>query len=558
MKRQKIVHGVAIFLACAALAPAATIQVGPTRTYTTVAAGYTTAVDGDTIEIDSGTYVGANGWVRIGKNNLTFRGVGATRPVLDANHSATATKGIFVVDLTGSGNLTVENLEFANAYISSGSGGNAAGIRYQPAALPATLTVRNCYFHDNQNGILTNGGTTLDVFIEYSEFNHNGFGDGQSHNMYINNARNFTLQYCYSHDANNGHEVKTRANNNYILYNLLSSENGFGGRNVQLAQGGVGYIIGNVIQKGPNCTNNELIAYGGEGTNTNPYLYVVNNTLVNLRENLVTFLMMNNSTSAGTAVMKNNIIQWRNSQDTVVGGSYAGQVVQTTNWITTNAALSNIGNHDYHLTSASTGAINLGTAPGTGYNSVSLVPVYQYIHPTSIVSRPTDATIDIGAYEYVAPNHPPTVNAGADQKVVEGQAVSLHATASDLDNDPLTYAWTQPAGLPVVLSGGATADASFTAPTVTTIAQAAMTFTATVSDGKAGPVSDSVNVRVYMMGDTNQDDSVDVVDLLTFVAAFGSVNGDPNYDPTCDFNSDNIVDVVDLLDFVDNFGRTLL
>jgi hypothetical protein len=50
---------------------------------------------------------------------------------------------------------------------------------------------------------------------------------------------------------------------------------------------------------------------------------------------------------------------------------------------------------------------------------------------------------------------------------------------------------------------------------------------------------------------------VDVVDLLTLVDAFGSLNGDPNYDPTCDFNNDNAVDVVDLLDLVGNFGRTL-
>jgi hypothetical protein len=41
------------------------------------------------------------------------------------------------------------------------------------------------------------------------------------------------------------------------------------------------------------------------------------------------------------------------------------------------------------------------------------------------------------------------------------------------------------------------------------------------------------------------------------VDAFGSLNGDPNYDPTCDFNNDNAVDVVDLLTLVENFGRLL-
>jgi hypothetical protein len=44
------------------------------------------------------------------------------------------------------------------------------------------------------------------------------------------------------------------------------------------------------------------------------------------------------------------------------------------------------------------------------------------------------------------------------------------------------------------------------------------------------------------------------VDLLFLVDAFGSVLGDANYDPACDFNSDDSVDVVDLLMLVDNFG----
>jgi hypothetical protein len=48
---------------------------------------------------------------------------------------------------------------------------------------------------------------------------------------------------------------------------------------------------------------------------------------------------------------------------------------------------------------------------------------------------------------------------------------------------------------------------------------------------------------------------VDVVDLLYFVDAFGSVPGDGNYNPACDFNHDDSVDVVDLLMLVDNFGK---
>ncbi len=61
-------------------------------------------------------------------------------------------------------------------------------------------------------------------------------------------------------------------------------------------------------------------------------------------------------------------------------------------------------------------------------------------------------------------------------------------------------------------------------------------------------------VTQRLPGDINGDDCVDVVDLLDFVAAFGSVAGDATYDPACDLNLDGSIDVIDLLTFVDSFG----
>ncbi len=618
------------------VASAETIQVGPGRAYTKIRDAVNVAHDGDTIEVDSGIYLGSAGWTPIPQNNLTIRGVGPTRPVLDAGDWNLLGKAIFIISGT---NVTVENFEFINCKCDDRNG---AGIRHEGT----DLTVRNCCFRDNEDGILTGANSSSDILVEYSEFDHNGYGDGYSHNMYIGACGSFTLRYCYSHDTREGHEVKSRALKNYILYNLLSSENGTGSRELQLAQGGTCYVIGNVIQQGPNSHNSGIVVYGGEGSNPNPYLYVVNNTLINLRQNGATFLEVNNSPTE--AVLRNNIIQ-RLGNETIVGGAYAGRVTQTSNWLTTDAHVASIVNHDYHLTSASTGAIDLGTAPGTGYNSYALTPTLQYRIPCDFDGRPVAATLDIGAYEYGTANqHPtvdaglsqaimvpsvanlsgtasddglptppgamtytwskasgpgtvtfgnanalsttasfsgpgtymlqllasdsqlnstdtvtitvnraPTVDAGMDQSVYEGQTVHLHATASDPDSDPLTYEWMQTAGLTVVLSKANTADASFTAPAVSTVAQAGMTFGVTVNDGQGGTADDSVNVRVYLAGDANRSDVVDISDLLALGAAWASTVGDPRYNPSCDFNNDGAVDASDMLMLEENWSEQL-
>jgi hypothetical protein len=57
-----------------------------------------------------------------------------------------------------------------------------------------------------------------------------------------------------------------------------------------------------------------------------------------------------------------------------------------------------------------------------------------------------------------------------------------------------------------------------------------------------------------LAGDCNGDGSVDVVDLLTLVYAFGTTRGDPAFDAQADLNFDDAVDVTDLLEIVLNFG----
>lgn len=85
-------------------------------------------------------------------SNLTIAGVGAGRAVINAAGHNSQGKAIWVI----SGNNTmVEDIEFAGATVPDMNG---AGIR----AEGNNLTIRNCYFHDNQDGILTDGGNSTD------------------------------------------------------------------------------------------------------------------------------------------------------------------------------------------------------------------------------------------------------------------------------------------------------------------------------------------------------------------------------------------------------------
>ncbi len=361
------------------------LQVGPTRKLKTPSQAAAAAKNGDTIEIDAGLYSGdVATWTR---NNLTIRGVGG-RAHLDAHGRNAQGKGIWVIQ---GANTTVENIEFSGARVPDQNG---AGIRQEGPG----LTLRNCYFHDNENGILTGANLTSDIVIENSEFARNGFGDGQSHNIYIGTVRSFTLRYSYSHLAKIGHLVKSRAQTNYILYNRLTDETGTASYEIDLPAGGRSYVIGNLIQQSPTTDNETIISYAEEGgRNAVQELYVVNNTIVNDYAEGGIFVNVSGLPSASLLV--NNLFIG-------LGTVLQGQGIQKTNLATRNAHLVNQAEYDYHLAKASP-AIDKGTPPGTAAR-YDLTPLFEYIDPLSATTRVVvGPAIDIGAYEYGNPAQPP-------------------------------------------------------------------------------------------------------------------------------------------------------
>ena len=164
-------------------AQAEILSVGPGEQFILPSVASAFAVDGDIVEIDgSGDY---RGDVAIWKqNDLTIRGVNG-RPHMQAAGKSAGRKGIWIIK---GNNVLVENIEFSEAKVPDKNG---AGIRQEGNH----LTVKNCFFHHNQNGILAGKNTDSNILIEYSEFQKNGAGDGKSHNIYIGNIKELVLRF---------------------------------------------------------------------------------------------------------------------------------------------------------------------------------------------------------------------------------------------------------------------------------------------------------------------------------------------------------------------------
>lgn len=376
------------FLLLQSTLSAAIHQVGANKPHTTPNALYLANVvqDGDTIEIDAALY-SANAALAVWqKHNLLIRGVGSSRVHLEVDGQYIWGKGIWV--LAGN-NIRVENIEFSGARVPDKNG---AGIRLDGVG----MQVRNCYFHHNEMGILTSNPGAGEIRIEHSEFGYNGYGDGYSHNVYVGRVAKLIFQYNYTHHSKIGHTLKSRANENIVLYNRLMDElDGESSRLIDLPNGGLAIVMGNLLMQGPLAENNNMLGYGKEGlSNAGPHeIYVVNNTFVNKRATCL-FIDLN----AGTALARaaNNIFT---GGGTVVAGAPMMSVNNLLVPAIADVLFADEAQYDYRLLAGSP-AIDFGFAqgPAQGY---ALTPEAMYQHPLQFIQRSIiNGAIDAGAYEF--------------------------------------------------------------------------------------------------------------------------------------------------------------
>jgi hypothetical protein len=379
----------------------------------------------------------------VNKPDITIRGVAS----LD-DESSTSKKAIMSVDpgvilqrkgiwiVTGpAAHVYIENIEFAGAHDTDAQDKNWSGVRVETAV---GLVFRGCAFHNNDDGVLAGaGGAGSGVAFYRCEFYENGFGDGQSHNLYIGKVESLYFIDSYSHYPNaDAHILKSRAANNYIINSVLAEENAdsehFSNSNIDISEGGNLYVAGctlhqaTVPETGAGWGNYSVVTYGLENGAANPGRDVafVNNTVVDdmwdeaeaqwgpvlafggavAPESVA--LAMRNNLYAGKAPV---VIFANGGRADLTDEYFAAESGNLIVRDIAEIAFRNAAAFDYRLTSGSVAAIDKGVAPEPENEAMGAYFESRAVH---------GAAIDIGAYEFDGASDPGDHGDGATQEEI--------------------------------------------------------------------------------------------------------------------------------------------
>jgi hypothetical protein len=248
------------------------LKVGPRQAVKSLAAAARQARDGMLIEVEAGEYVADVAvWTQHG---LTLRAVGGRVQLVAAGAHAQG-KGLFV---TRGRRMRIEGFDFIGCSVPDRNG---AGVRLEAGS----LTLVDCGFRDNENGLLSSNDESVELDIVDCEFGPIPPRDGKTHNLYVGAIKRLSVTGSYFHGGMLGHLLKSRAAVNHILYNRLTDE--IGGRasyELEFPNGGVAVVMGNLIMQSSTTDNPHVISFGVEGAKwPRQALYLVHNTLVDQR-----------------------------------------------------------------------------------------------------------------------------------------------------------------------------------------------------------------------------------------------------------------------------------
>jgi len=214
-------------------------------TYKTISEASASLRDNQVMLIGEGTYleplvIKKNNVKVIGSGRVTFDGITAE------GKAAIITKG---------NNITIVNIECKNISVRDQNG---ACIRSEGA----NLTVDHVYFHNSEQGILSNRSEYLHITdSRFEKLGKNGF----AHGIYIGSGELIIENSQFIASVSEGHEIKSRARKTVIMKSVIASLSAGDSRLIDIPNGGELIISDSVLEKGPQSVNSTAIGYGLEG-----------------------------------------------------------------------------------------------------------------------------------------------------------------------------------------------------------------------------------------------------------------------------------------------------
>ena len=425
-------------------AAAATLEVGPGKTFKRIEEANAKAQSGDVVLVyplaNDRPYEKTAVYVR--QKNLIFRAVPkkGSRWVkisgkgFDYSGRGSTPRAIFQFN-RGTDDCVLEGFELTDAHNQSHNG---AGVRINQAN---RVVVHNCNIHRNDMGIMSNGDGTLksavNQRIENCIIHHNGNFDqpGYNHNLYLGGT-SVTLSGCEVHSSLTGHNVKSRAHHTRVEYCYVHHS---ANREFDLVDGtettlpeSHAVLLGNIIVKDPKCKGNRTVLHFGQdgGREHDGTAYLIFNTIVTPFISPVVDL----SSPGAKAHLLGNLVcdggTKQNNQKIAVarGGAKPRNITGKFNWLSGNFTgasetgldpkqnllrridapmFVDVARHDYRLRKQTAQAMTtrlpasqIKVPPTPGEQEADRVKplTFQYRHPGGTEKRPVRKTLTLGAY----------------------------------------------------------------------------------------------------------------------------------------------------------------
>lgn len=194
--------------------------------------------------------------------------------------------------------LRVENIRFEGARAPDLNG---AGIRHDGL----NLTVVNCVFENNEDGILATGQASGVITISGSVFVNNGYGDGYSHAIYAADGHTLDISASRFTGTRIGHHVKSLAAVTRVVNSSFDDADGKTSYSIDASRGGHVRIEGNSFVQAADGDNSTLINYDQTRGGNADALIISGNRIVNRNRN---GRLLRNETGV-TPVMEGNEIR---------------------------------------------------------------------------------------------------------------------------------------------------------------------------------------------------------------------------------------------------------